>query len=279
MLFKLGALNKAIAADDLAQVKDLLARYPQLQTKTRAYECMDRALAKGSDEMVLALAAAGWNLMAVNTHDRTALQEAVYNGRQAIVTHWIAQYPLLWTPQDRARLLLTAVEKKDNAMLRFLIDSGISDPAVSLPYYENPLHKAQVERNQDAVQILRAAIAARGGDSTAATPLPAQAQAPAPVQTAADAAQWHMVDDTTIIRTRAQRTAGYRLTDIFNFALGTCVSVQCNLETGAETAVTIDLSQAASSVAETQARAQLQRLGGNPPALRAPSVVKKASGG
>lgn len=271
MLFKLGALNKAIANDDLAQVKDLLARYPQLQTKVRAYESMDIALAKGSDAMVLALAAAGWNLMATNTHDRTALQEAAYQGRQAIVSQWIVQYPMLWTPQDRARLLLTAVQKKDNVMLRFLIDSGISDPAVALPYYENPLHKAQVERNQDAVQILRAAIAARGGDNAAATPA---AQAHAQV----DAVQWHMVDDTTVIRTREQRDAGYRLTDIFNFALGTCVSVQRNLETGAETAVTIDLAQAASAVAEADARAQLQRLGGNPPVLRGSSVVKKATG-
>lgn len=275
MLFKLTALNKAIAADDIAQVKDLLARYPQLAAKNSAYESMDTALAKASDDMVLLLSDAGWNLLNTNRSSRHALQEAVYCGRQAIITQWLERYPLLWTQEDCAKLLLIAVEKKDTVMLQFLLDSGISNPAHPLPYYENPLHKAQTERYQDAVLILRRAIAARKDDGQAVPSIPA-----AVVQTSDVApVQWHMVDDTTIIRVREQAAAGYRLTDIFNFALGTCISVQRNLETNSETAVTLDLTAAASQTAAQEAHAQLERAGGNPPALPQPAPLLRKGGG
>lgn len=272
MLFKLGALNKAIANDDLAQVKDLLARFPQLSAKRRSFECMDVALAKASDEMVFTLSDAGWNLLTTNVSSRTALQEAVHRGRQTIVAQWIERYPMLWSEADRANLLMVAVDKNDCDTLRFLIDSGISNPAHPFPYWENPLLKAQTQRRQDAVQILRAAIAASAGT------VQQQAQdeaAPAESVAAPDtpAVQWHLVDDQTIIRVREQREAGYRLTDIFNFALGTCISVQRNLESGSETAVTLDLAQAATTPAVQEAHAQLLRAGGNPPALPANGAV------
>lgn len=276
MLFKLGHLSKAIAANDIAQVKDLLARYPQLLAKTHAYECMDVALAKASDEMVLLLSDSGCNLLATNRQSHTALQQAVHCGRHAIVTQWLERYPLLWTEADRARLLLVSVLKKDMTTLQFLIDSGISNPAYSLPYYEDPLHKAQTERYQDAVQILRSAIAARNETQDLRETVPAiVAAVPAATQ-----AQWHMVDDTTIIRVREQREAGYRLTDIFNFAMGVCTSVQRNLETGQETAVVIDLTAPNSEAIEREARAALEQRGGTPPELaRATLLVKKPAGG
>lgn len=273
MLFKIGTVCKAIAADDLVQVKDLLARYPHVSTKTRAYECMDVALAKASDEMVFLLSDSGWNLLAANTQSRTALQQAVYCGRQSVVREWLARYPLLWTEEDRTKLMLVAVEKKDTAMLKFLIDSGISNPALPLPYYENPLHKAMTERYQDGVQILREGSAARRGkQEDAARDMPAPGADPvAP-------ARWHMVDDTTIILVREQRTAGYRLTDVFNFALGTCISIQRNLETNAETAVTLDLSAVSGTATVQAAHAELIRAGGNPPSLpKAPSPLRKGS--
>lgn len=277
MLFKLGALNKAIAADDIAQVKDLLARYPQLAAKDNAYQCMDTALAKASDAMVLLLSDQGWNLFSTNSASRTALQEAVYCGRQSIVTQWLARYPLLWTPEDRARLLLFAVEKKDMGMLQFLIDSGISDPTCSVPYYDNALNKALTERQQDAVIILRAAIAARQ-DSAPAVPDHAPAVAVETVSTPMST-HWHMVDNTTIIRVREQRAAGYQLTDIFNFALGSCISVQRNRATGSETAVTHDLTAPASAAAAQEAREALSRAGGKPPALlQSVSPVHKKGG-
>jgi len=274
MLFKFSALKDAIVKDDFEQVKHLLTNHPELASKRNASKALALALAMASDEVVLALSDAGWNLLEKNWSSRTGLEEAVFCGRQVVITAWMERYRLLWSEDDKARLLNISIEKNDIPTLRFLLESGISDPEAIYGYYA-PLNIALQMRNAEAVLLLRSMM---GEDApTVGADVPKDnSTSSLPVL---PSAQWHMVDDTTVIRVREQAAAGYRLTDIFNFALGTCISVQRNLETNSETAVTLDLTAAASQTAAQEAHAQLERAGGKPPALPQPApLLRKGAG-
>lgn len=271
MFSQLKELDEAIAHNSLAQVQDILARDPLASSRRGAGRSMRLALEKASDDIVLALSDAGWNLIK-HMGDRTALQEAAFRGRTTIISAWLMRYPLLWGETDRARLLVIAVRQKDLRTLRFLLDQHISDPTVRL-YPGNAAQIAERERDQEALQILRAAISAKNVKAKPSQPQDDTLSAPVPP------VQWHMVDDTTIIRVREQAAAGYRLTDIFNFAMGRCISVQCNLASGQETAVPLDLTLPAAALAAQEAHAQLIRAGGNPPTLPGKSDILKKAGG
>ncbi len=159
--------------------------------------------------------------------------------------------------------------------LEFLLREGISDLS-RCNIFNDPLRTARDMEYSEAVQLL---TAWKKRHSTVAVSQPDQqnTQAIESVAKPVSSAQWHVVDDTTIMRVRHQGEAGYRLTDIFNFAMGNCISLQRNLETDHETAVTSDLSAPACAVAAEQAYEQLVKRGGNPPPLAKP-IVKKAIG-
>ncbi len=272
MFFKLNALNKAIAKDDLAQVCDLLARYPDLAERQGARHSMSLALEKSHDLVALALSDAGCNLLRRNADGLTVLQEAVAHARHTLIAAWLERFPLLWNEVDRARLALVAVDCRDIVTLRFLVENSISDPLhPALSASEKPLLRAALCNNQEAIQYLR------GIEKEKAA---ARAREAGVDMTGGGAARgrsaWHLVDDSTIIRVREHAGAGYRLTEVFNFAAGACISVQRNLETGQETAVVLDLTAPACAALAREAGEQLARAGGNalPPGTRS-ALVKK----
>lgn len=268
MLFKRSALRKAIENNDTAQVIDLLARHPESARKGNPRHLISIALNKADDDIVLALGRAKFNLLE-NNGTGSALEEAASLARHGVIKAWAEEFPLLWSAQDLCKLLNIAVRKHDNETLRFLIDNQLADPDAMPGYWDKPLNIALSHKNAEAVQMLRAEIARREGLA---------APVATPIHAARAATEWHMVDATTIMRVRDVTAAGYRLTDIFNFAMGTCTSVQRNLETDAETAVTIDLSTPAAAAATAEAHAKLVAAGGKPPALPRALHLAKPTG-
>lgn len=97
---------------------------------------------------------------------------------------------------------------------------------------------------------------------------------PAPHQATELAPLWCKVDEYTIIHAREDKVTGYGLADIFNFGTGRCISVQRNLASGAETAVSVDMSELVGRPLYEQARQELAAQGGAAPVIAAP-VIKK----
>ena len=271
MLFGRSAMQKAIENNDSAAVTDLLAQHPDMPTKRGARGWLSTALQKGSDDVVFALSDAKWNLLEAGFNGHTALEEAAHYARGSVIKAWIEQFPLLWSEQDRAKLLNIAVRKNDIDTLRFLLENRLADPDALPGYWDKALNIAVSQKNGEAVQLLRAEIARRENERTVTTPVPV-------IKTADVDVEWHVVDATTIMRVRDVTAAGYRLTDIFNFALGTCTSLQRNLETNAETAVTLDLTTPAAADAVKDAYARLLAAGGMPPALPNAVRISKPTG-
>lgn len=275
MFFGRNDLSKAIERDDLTQVRNLLAQDAGWAAKRGARKQLSLALEKASDEVVLTLAANGWNLLEKNGSNHNALSEAAHHARHAIISAWVKDFPLLWSREDCAKLLNIAIRNKDMPTLRYLIDNNISDPDALPGYWDKPLNIAQAQQNGEAVQILRAALAGNTAPVRAV-----EVATPAVNNDVSATTVWHVVDAATIIRVREQAAAGYRLTDIFNFATGTIICVQRNLETDQETAVTLDLNAASAAPLAQEARAQLEQAGGKP-SVAPPSaaIVKKPAGG
>lgn len=271
MLFGRSAMKKAIESNDSAAVADLLAQHPDMATKRGARGWLSTALQKADDDIVFALSNAKWNLLEAGLNGHTALEEAAHYARCTIIKTWIDQFPLLWSEQDRAKLLNIVLRKNDIDTLRFLIENRLADPDALPGYWDKALNIAVSQKNGEAVQLIRAELARRADEYAVTTP--------APVVKAANVdVEWHMVDAATIMRVRDVAAAGYRLTDIFNFAMGTCTSVQRNLETNAETAVTIDLTAPAATAAVKDAHARLLAAGGTPPALAQAVRINKPTG-
>lgn len=96
-------------------------------------------------------------------------------------------------------------------------------------------------------------------------PLPASAEVA--VSVALPPSPWHVVDDCTIAYTREDAVLGYRLTDIFNFGIGRCISLQHDLKTGAQTAVSVDMTEIGARALLLHARDELCARGHTPPPL------------
>ncbi len=93
---------------------------------------------------------------------------------------------------------------------------------------------------------------------------------------------WHVVDDCTIAYTREDALLGYRLTEVFNFGIGRCISIQHHLQTGAQTAVSTDMAEISGRALLLQARDELCAQGHNPPPLMLPApqpLLKKPQAG
>lgn len=275
---KYSALQKAICANDIARMQAIVQKHPALLglcwkyrfTASERYSACWLALKQGSDDMVFALQQAGMRPTERVEHEDGSirhgydhgLKAAAACGRTAVIERWLAEYPTIWPRRGVAcnALLPIAAEHGHTDLVQWLLDNDIANLEEIGNY---ALQKAENNRHNDIMRIL--------GDALA--DLPEVLVESADAGDAACQPLWHKVDDETIARIRIDEVIGYRLTEVFNFGMRHCLSLQRNLETGAESALRVPFDDIAASDSLAAAAAELKRLGGRPP--ETPRLARK----
>lgn len=269
-MFEKSKLKKAIEAGDVGKVQAILSRHPHLanQRLKGTAPTLALALEVASDEMVDTIIACCPDIDAhLDWTGPHIICDAVARGRLNYAKAWLTERPDLRqslryrSGQHHETLMHTAARRGRIDALEWLLQEGF-DPLALNSQGRTAMAEAVKYEQQSAVEFLRpyeAAVAKR----RVATLMP-------------DGATWSLIDPHTVAYAREDEKSGYRLTDIFNFSLGTCVTLHRNLQTGIETPVHHSLSALAGASALVTAENELQRLGGNLPASYHRRIVKGA---
>ncbi len=258
-------LYKAIAKNDLPTIKAILAQHPELVDRSRydgfalnlRFRPLDRALATANDDIVQYLAEKVdmGAALPYEAKGQSYVEVAAEHGRDAFAKEWLTNYSGIWPAQSAVcnKTLSIAARNGNMELARWLIEQQLVDVNAANTRGISALGEAQASGNAELADYLTAVL--RDQKTTAAT---------------APAVGWSLIDSQTVAYQRSQDGAGYRLTDIFNFAQGTCVTLYRNLETDVETPVQNTFATLAGTSALAEAQAQLQRLGGD---TAAPTTV------
>lgn len=275
-MFEKSKLKKAIESGDVSRVNEILTRHPQLanQRLKGTAPTLALALEKASDEMVDTIISCCPD---IDTHmdwiGPHIICDAVARGRLNYAKAWLAERPDLRqslryrSGQHHETLMHTAARHGRIDALEWLLQEGF-DPLVLNSQGRTAMAEAVKYEQQSAVEFLRPYEVA------AAKRRVAILQKPLDTVLTPDPANWSLIDSHTIAYAREDQTSGYRLTDIFNFGLGTCVTLHRNTETGVETPVRYSLSELAGAATLATAEAELQRQGGQLPASYHRRIVK-----
>lgn len=254
-------LLQALKADDVAAVRLLLQKHPEMLNR-----CVTRdhpgplalALKHGSDAMVEAVLAAGADLDAQpHWSGPHVIADAIANGRLAYVRDWLAGREHLLAPGDKRWTLMHVAASYGQVMIAALLVARGMNPVMRAGD-ETPLDIARNKKHDAMVAFLQPYYDADSQRQRRA--------AGALLPPATEPAQWHRVDAQTVAQVREDAALGYRLTTVFNFALGQCTTIHRNLDTNAETAVQCEIASLAGMPGLAEAEARLQALGGTLPA-------------
>lgn len=258
-------LLQALKADDVAAVRLLLQKHPEMLNR-----CVTRdhpgplalALKHGSDEMVEAVLAAGADLDAqphwCGPH---VISDAIANGRLPYVQAWLDGRDHLLTPGDKRWTLMHVAASYGQVTAAALLVARGMDPVLRAGD-ETPLDIARNKKHEAMVAFLQPyyeADSQRQRQRRAAEAL---------LRPADDAAHWHKIDSQTVAQVREDAALGYRLTTVFNFALGQCTTIHRNLATDAESAVQCAIAGMAGTPGLAEAEERLQAMGGTLPAAK-----------
>lgn len=255
-------LLQALKANDAATVRALLQAYPQMVNR-----CVTRdhpgplalALKHGNDAMVEEVLTAGADLDGQPCWSGPhVIADAIAYGRMPYVQAWLEGRDHLLAPRDKKWTLMHVAASYGQVTAAAMLVARGMDPVIR-EGEETPLDIARNKKYEAMVAFLQPYYEADSQRQRRA--------AEALVRPADAAAQWHKIDDQTVAQVREDAALGYRLTTVFNFALGRCTTIHRNLATDAESAVQCDIAGMAGMPGLQEAEERLQALGGRlPPA-------------